>query len=277
MFTREERLLKILISLSVWFGTSLYIHGRKMGGKKSQGTNTILYYHRIGQKDRYFFARQMDELNRFARAIPAHKEELPFDGRHYVGVTFDDGFQSVLENGLPELLQRKIPVTLFIPTGYMGQRPEWIENENHGDRSERVMTEDQIRGLPAEVVTFGSHTVTHAPLSRMSEKALRRELIESKETLEGVTGRRVTLLSLPYGMYDERVIQIAHEVGYQKVFSSDHRPIGKKDDVIERIPVKPSDWTFEFRLKILGAYRWLPFILGLKRRLYMSNALRNVR
>jgi len=277
MFTQGKRLLKMLISLLFWWGTSLYRHGKKMKDKKSERSYTILYYHCIDQGDRNRFRRQMDELKRFTRVVPIHQSEIPWDGLHYVGVTFDDALQSVLENAVPELVKRKIPVTLFIPTGCMGRSFEWIESGKHGDRTERVMTEDQIKGLPAEWVAFGSHTVTHALLSRMNEKDLKRELIESKETLERVTGQSVTLLSLPYGMYDERVIRIAHEVGYQKVFSSSYRPIGKKGDVIERVPVSPSDWTFEFRLKILGAYRWLPFILGLKRRLSVSSIVRAVR
>jgi peptidoglycan/xylan/chitin deacetylase (PgdA/CDA1 family) len=277
MYTHVKKLLKVLISLLVWGGTLLYRHGRKIGGKKSPSIYTVLYYHRIDQRDRFRFARQMDELIRVGKAIPVHANETPSNSLHCVGVTFDDGFQSVLENAVPELVKRKIPVTLFIPTGYMGRSPQWIENDRYGDRAKKLMTEDQIRVLPAELVTFGSHTVTHAPLSRMNEKDLKRELIESKETLERVTGRSVTLLSLPYGMYNERVIKIAHEVGYLKVFSSNHRPIGKKGDVIERVPVRPSDWILEFRLKIFGAYRWLPFVLGLKRKLSVSNALRAVR
>jgi len=277
MLTHVKRQLQIPIHLLVWWGTSIYTCGRRLEGKKTGGTYAILYYHGINQRDRSRFARQMDELNRFAHAIPIHTKVVPHDGLHYVGVTFDDGFQSVLENGLPELVERKIPVTLFIPTGFMGRSPEWIEGRGQENPCEKVMTEDQIKGLPPELVAIGSHTVTHAPLSPMSEKVLKRELIESKETLERVTGRSVTLLSLPYGVYDERVIKIAHEVGYQKVFSSNHRPIGIKGSVIERVPVRPSDWAFEFRLKILGAYRWFPFFLGLKRKLDVSHLLRAVR
>jgi hypothetical protein len=37
--------------------------------------------------------------------------------------------------------------------------------------------------------------------------------------------------------------------------------------VLGRISVEPTDWALEFRLKLLGAYRWLPQAIALKRKL----------
>ncbi len=34
-----------------------------------------------------------------------------------------------------------------------------------------------------------------------------------------------------------------------------------------RVRVDPTDWPLEFHLKLMGAYRWLPMAIALKRRL----------
>jgi peptidoglycan/xylan/chitin deacetylase (PgdA/CDA1 family) len=209
----------------------------------------------------------MEELQKVAKAVNVDREDQQGDGFHDVRVTFDDGFQSFLENALPELIQRKIPVAVFIPTGYIGKEAEWIEDLTHEDRLERVMTEEQIKELPSELVIIGSHSVTHTNLKLLREEDLRRELIESKKELESITGRNVTLISLPYGEYDERVVEVARQMGYRRIFSSLSRLARRREYVVERVGVKPSDWPLEFRMKILGAYRWLPFTIGLKRRL----------
>ena len=40
-----------------------------------------------------------------------------------------------------------------------------------------------------------------------------------------------------------------------------------KEFVTGRIAVNPTDWELEFRLKILGAYQWLPRVIAYKRKL----------
>lgn len=246
-------------------------------GKGLPATFVTLYYHSIKPKDLRRFVRQMELLNRLAQPISADMKKRLDDDAYHVAITFDDGFRSVVENALPEIVARKIPVAIFIPTGYLGQRADWIENGSHEDRQEVVMTEDEIRGLPKDLVTLGSHSVTHPNLRLIGEDRLRRELIKSRKRLQSITGQSITLLSIPHGEYDERVVEAAFQAGYQRVFSSMSRLAGKNEYVIQRVLARPSDWPLEFRLKILGAYRWLPFILGLKRKLSLTKMSRAVR
>ena len=135
------------------------------------------------------------------------------------------------------------------------------------------MTEEQIRGLPPDLFTLGSHTVTHPNLELSEKDRIQKELTESKQKLEKITGREIHLLSIPYGAYDERVIKLACQAGYKRVYSSVHKIEKNKTYVIKRIHVTPTDWPFEFRLKVLGAYRWLPWAIALKRKLITFRAL----
>jgi hypothetical protein len=40
-----------------------------------------------------------------------------------------------------------------------------------------------------------------------------------------------------------------------------------KEFVTGRVGVSPTDWPMEFRLKLAGAYRWLPYAFAWKRRI----------
>jgi len=156
---------------------------------------------------------------------------------------------------------------VFVPLGFISRRPSWIESKSHGDNSEVVMTKEQIKGLPRGLVTIGTHGVSHLNLETLPEEDLRMELRESKEQLEKLTDYPVKLLSFPHGGYNERVLEAARRAGYERVFSVLPQLAGPSDYVVGRIAVTPSDWPLEFRLKILGAYRWLPLAFQLKRKL----------
>lgn len=277
MWAQFKRVIKLVISVCFWSGSSLY--GRCLGiiGKKQRVLWTILYYHSVTRENQRRFARQMAEMEGLAKVIPADTDAPLSEANHYVSLTFDDGFQSVFENALPELIKRSIPAAVFIPTGYLGRRPNWIEDHCQDDRGEVVMTGEQIKGLPADLITIGSHAVSHSHLRQIGAEVLRRELIESRSKLQGLTGREITLLSLPHGEYDDDVLELALQTGYRRVFCSLPWLAKEGDPLFGRVHVKPSDWRLEFRLKILGAYRWFPFMLGLKRKLSVSNALRAAR
>jgi peptidoglycan/xylan/chitin deacetylase (PgdA/CDA1 family) len=120
---------------------------------------------------------------------------------------------------------------------------------------------------PSEWVTIGSHTLTHPDLGTLGEHELRRELFESKRELEVITGRPVSLLSMPYGDYSQRALELASEAGYKRTFGStlldarDQRTTG----IVGRTRANPSDWEVEFKLKALGAYRWVHWFSTVKK------------
>jgi peptidoglycan/xylan/chitin deacetylase (PgdA/CDA1 family) len=92
----------------------------------------VLYYHAVRPEERASFGRQMDELLSIGSPIRADRREPLQPGRRYVAVTFDDGFVSVVENALPELRDRRIPCTIFVPTGSLGTRPSWLNSRTPG-------------------------------------------------------------------------------------------------------------------------------------------------
>ncbi len=237
---------------------------------KSRGPKTAvtIYYHAVGREEIPRFTRQMDMLKNLAKPVSAEAATRSEAGRR-VALTFDDGFQSVVENAVPVLVERKIPFAVFVTAGYMGSPAGWAEDRGDPHAKEPIMTEAQIRSLPVGLATLGSHTLTHRDLSVLPEEEIKTELVESKQKLESVTGQAVTLLTVPYGKYDSRVAELAEEAGYECLFRGSTRSLKNEDGgfIVERIRVSPSDWDLEFKLKLVGAYHWLPMAIAAKKKI----------
>jgi len=236
-------------------------------GKKKPDKCVILYYHGISTKERKRFARQMDELLKLCRPVSLDPFCVPRDGCRFAAVTFDDGLISTVENALPELALRQIPSALFIPAGCLGRHSKLRHNlsANH----DRVVTAAELKQIAGRMVTIGSHCLSHRDLMELDEIEAKDEITRSKQELEEILGRPVQFLSFPFGSFGPQHVTYAREAGYTKVFSISPvlAPMNSGDFIIGRVRVDPSDWRVEFRLKLLGYYRWLPRAFSLKSRL----------
>jgi peptidoglycan/xylan/chitin deacetylase (PgdA/CDA1 family) len=255
-----KRVVNLSGSLLVWVWDRL----------QSRGGCVVLAYHSVTSEQRTQFARQMDVLARNTTPVSAAIESLPEHGGRYAAVTFDDGLENIIINALPELAQRKIPSTLFIVTEALGTNPKWEYFGGDDPSQQRVMTEQQLRQLPSELVTIGSHTMTHPVLPTvLNHDQLQRELAGSRAKLENILGRGVKLFSFPYGAFSDGVVEGCREACYDRVFTAlpGFAFTQPKEFVSGRVGVNPTDWPIEFRLKLAGAYRWLPYAFALKRKL----------
>jgi peptidoglycan/xylan/chitin deacetylase (PgdA/CDA1 family) len=258
-----KRLIKLAISLGVFCFSYIRDVIRGWGGKPLPAKCVVLYYHAVPPEQRTRFARQMDTLVRSAKAIPADSMTPLSLGKRYAAVTFDDAYQSVLHNAVPELVIKKIPATIFVIAGIIGRSPGW---EGY---LEKTMTLDELKELPADLITIGSHTITHPALPSISELKAKTELVDSRTKLEELLDRKIVLFSFPYGAFEEKMIGWCKEAGYERIFTT--LPYWAFNDrnefVTGRVSVEPSDWSIEFYLKLYGAYRWLPWAFSVIRTL----------
>ena len=163
------------------------------------------------------FEHQMEYLRRNCNVIPlgdlhdalAKTKSLPPQS---VVITFDDGFRNFHTYAYPVLRKYRLPATCFIITSKIGDSDEcfmkWGELE-------------QI--LRDGLVTVGSHTVSHRPLSSLDASELEREIRESRDVIRDNLGVSVNCLSYPYGTrrdYDDRCIQVLRESGYKLACTS---------------------------------------------------------
>ncbi len=175
------------------------------------------------------FRSQIDAMTKAgARFVSLAQVESSFHGKPLplgaVALTFADNYRGFLVYAYPLLKARRIPVAMFVHTGFVGSkvgRPK--------------MTWDELRRLDREgVCTVASQTVTHRDLDKLSDAEIGRELRDSKAALEGRLGHPVRYLAYPNGAFDARCEAAAARAGYALAFSEVQRPIGKGRYRVER-------------------------------------------
>jgi peptidoglycan/xylan/chitin deacetylase (PgdA/CDA1 family) len=261
-----KRLLRALAALPVFVTDQALISLGRILGIRTPSRRVAIYYHQVSAENRSRLAWQMDHLLRWAKPIRVEDWDSTSPQSRDVLVTADDGWLSFVENALPELAQRKIPLTFFIVSHQLGDN---LAGDNHGDPDDRLLSESELGNLPRDLVTVGSHTATHARLPTASDADVRRELIESRVRLSGLCGADVNLFCFPFSDYDERSIELCRSCGYVRAFGSQLTPAISTQDsfLVERIRVDPTDWPIEFHLKLMNAYRLVFAATKLRRRI----------
>ncbi|MCL7418549.1 MAG: polysaccharide deacetylase family protein [Halalkalicoccus sp.] len=120
-------------------------------------------------------------------------------------VTFDDGLRSTIENALPILEDHDIPATHYLVPGLFGEQFE----------GSRVMDREEVSALVARDHEIGAHTMTHPDLTAVDRRTARSEIAESRDVLAEITGEEPTSFAYPYGAFDEEVVRLTREAGYE--------------------------------------------------------------
>jgi peptidoglycan/xylan/chitin deacetylase (PgdA/CDA1 family) len=127
-----------------------------------------------------------------------------------VSITFDDGRVSDYELAYPLLLEYGMTATFFVNTSTIGKAGN--------------LSWSQARRMQEHGMYFQSHSREHVYLTRLSRSALDDQLRDSRAMLEDRLGRRVELLTPPYGRFNDRVIGAAHDAGYRAICTGDSWP-----------------------------------------------------
>lgn len=130
--------------------------------------------------------------------------------RGLVGLTFDDGYTSVLDAALPELQRHGFGATVFVISGRIGGTNAWDEGP-----AWPLLTAAQVRELAAAGLEVGSHGATHVRLAGLPAPQLAAEVAGSKAALTALLGGPVRGFAYPYGSMDAAARRAVHDAGYQ--------------------------------------------------------------
>ncbi|MCW2600015.1 MAG: polysaccharide deacetylase [Frankiales bacterium] len=146
------------------------------------------------------------------QGLSALASDVPLSGPRFC-LSFDDGHKEWTSTVLPLLAELKVPATFFITTNKVVT----------GESQEQITWRDCTCLLEAGM-HIGSHTITHARLALLSAGAARREVLDSKDELEGRLGVPVLDFSAPFGLpdvdYTDRDLQVVMEAGYRSCASA---------------------------------------------------------
>ncbi len=191
----------------------------------------ILMYHKIAQrpprvrlKGLYVtpatFVRHLTELTGegFAACSPGEACSNGTAGPR-IALTFDDGFRSVFENALGPLQEHRKSAIQFLVPNFIGKFNEWDLRD--GEAAEPLMDAGQIRDWLRAGHSIGSHSLTHARLTRLTLRDAREEIFASKNKLEDLFGVAIEHFCYPYGDWNESVRDLVVEAGYRTACTTD--------------------------------------------------------
>ncbi len=74
-----------------------------------------------------------------------------------------------------------------------------------------IMNWNDLRSLDRDLITVGSHTLSHPILTKLSRQEIESEILESRRCLEQRLDRKVDLFCYPNGAYDRRAYQLVQK------------------------------------------------------------------
>ena len=136
----------------------------------------------------------------------------PVTGKKIVAITFDDGYQDNYRYAMPILQEFGFLATIFCLSGKIGGVSDWTEDPVW--KGHPLLDAHQMRELSSMGLEIGSHTRTHADLSRVSSENARDEIVHSKTDLEDLLGVPVRSFCYPFGAYREETPSLVRRAGY---------------------------------------------------------------
>jgi peptidoglycan/xylan/chitin deacetylase (PgdA/CDA1 family) len=179
--------------------------------------------------------------------------------RRAVVITFDDCYRDNLF-AAQILAEHGLPACFFLPTGMVGTEHTFPWDLN--PRRLPNLSWDDVRTMARLGFDFGSHTVTHANLAALSPEQARRELVESRATIEDQVGRHVRWFAYPFGgrqHFRREQLDLVEEAGYDSCLSAHGGFIHRRTDrrLLPREDVNFFRSMLHLELHLAGCLNWL--------------------
>ncbi|WP_322997374.1 polysaccharide deacetylase family protein [Castellaniella sp.] len=162
------------------------------------------------------FRRQMFWLRRLGYRGLSMSQLMPYltgEKRGKVfGITFDDGYQNVLDHAVPVLEDCGFHATNYFVVRQLGGSNVWDHAE--GVPSAALMGTAGLRAWVDAGHEVGSHTLNHPVLPRLSPQLAINEIRDSRDALEQISGSPVTAFCYPYGKYTPALAEQVQAAGY---------------------------------------------------------------
>ena len=115
-------------------------------------------------------------------------------------ITFDDGHLDNYTNAFPIMKKYGFTGVLYIVANYMG--------------ADQYMNIPQIQEMGAAGWEVGSHSVSHAELTKIDATRQRYEVVDSRVILEANLDLPILTFAYPWGIGNSAVIDYVHYAGY---------------------------------------------------------------
>jgi peptidoglycan/xylan/chitin deacetylase (PgdA/CDA1 family) len=172
-------------------------------------------------------------------------------------LTFDDVTENQLIYALPLLEKFKLKASFFIPFQYIGETDLW--NKSTGEPAQKIMTIEQLKQLPSEIIELGYHSYKHDRYQSMSHLETQNDFLKCEEVIKNQNLNVYPALAYPYGNYPK---ESKEKADFKSLIKENKMKFGlkignrpntfpfKDNYEIKRIDIKGLDSLMVFRLKI---------------------------
>jgi peptidoglycan/xylan/chitin deacetylase (PgdA/CDA1 family) len=189
------------------------------------------------------FRRQIQELSGAGFSFSLPGSHAPSQS---IAITFDDGFLSNLEAGVPVMKKIGARAINYLVADRIGKSSDWETAE--GGEARPLMDEAQVHDWLAAGNWIGAHTCTHPRLSKIPRDRAREEIFSSKKMLEDRFGQPIEHFAYPFGAYDDAVVEMVREAGFKTACTMDRGVNDRNTD-----PLRLKRWTARYRTRTLGS------------------------
>jgi peptidoglycan/xylan/chitin deacetylase (PgdA/CDA1 family) len=163
--------------------------------------------------DNNYNTLSLDELYNYVTS------KKPFPPKTAV-ITFDDGYVDAYDSGLPIIEKYKLHATVFMISSYIGTK--------------YFLSADQLKQMSdSGCFDIEDHTVTHTDLDTLTYDQQYKELNDSKQAIEKITGKKIEYISYPTGKYNKDTLAAAQALGYKMGFKMEGGSATLQDSPLE--------------------------------------------
>lgn len=131
------------------------------------------------------------------RLVPIYKVDTE---EKEVTITLDGMWGAFYTPKILEILRKNdVKVTFFFGGNWVEEYPEMLKK------------------IAAEGHEIGNHTYTHPHCNSLSASELKNEILKVQRIIDELVGPQPKIFRPPFGEYNNRVIQVATELGYQTI------------------------------------------------------------
>lgn len=201
---------------------------RRYLGWRHQQRLIVLLYHRVSDELRDSLTVGIEQFDAQMEWLSGHHTVVSITDivhgnvprnttRPVIAVTFDDGYLDNYEHAVPILLRHQVPAAFFVSTGLIGTNDGFAHDLKKLGKPLPTMNWEQLRHMHDLGFVIGSHTVTHLDCGSADLETVRRELIQSRDSLRQTLGLEEVIFAYPFGgraNMTAAVLQMVKELGY---------------------------------------------------------------
>ncbi len=117
-----------------------------------------------------------------------------------VALSFDAAWGNEDTQTILDILKKeKVKVTFFMTGG-------WVESYP-----------DDVKAIAKAGHDLGNHSENHKHMTELSDEQCKEEIMKVHNKVKELTGKNMILFRPPYGDYDNKVIDVAREIGYYPI------------------------------------------------------------